>query len=170
MWTDAQAQGALSAFKHIGSFIVASRQAKADRAWQAYNNAMTRLQNAQNQNNITINENLLVERQIRESFNIDKSKYKTSAEVTVAAAAVGAEGNSVDLVLQEVSKNASNAQATLARDFETQALVLSQQREASNLQTEMQIDYTQIPKPNILRGLLDWGADFSTQLWGNKRL
>ncbi len=168
-WADWQIQGALGGFKAIGSFIQQQRQAKADKAWQAYNNKLVNLQNAQNQNNITVNENMAVERNVRERFQISQSEYKTTGEAVAAAGALGAEGNSVDLVLKDISRNAGRAMAASQNDFEYSMLSYSKQKEASSFQTAMQYDYTQIPSPNIATSLLSWGAD-TTSKWIDSKL
>jgi hypothetical protein len=169
MWTDLQVQGTLSLAKGVGSYVLASRQAKSDRAWQAYNNSLTRLQNAQNQNAISMNEGLAIERNTREKFNIDVSEYRTKASATVAAGAMGSEGNSVDAVLTDISRNATNARAAQEQDFQAQLLGFRQQSEASNLQTEMQQYYTHIPKPSIAGSLLGVTADVSNK-WIERKL
>lgn len=168
MWTDFQAQSFLGGIKAVGSYIVASRQARADRAWQKFNNTMTRLQDARNQNALTVNENMLVERSVRESFALSESAYKTQGAATAAAAAVGAEGNSVDRVMLDLQRNETRAQQALATDFEYQAMGIQQQREASHFQTEMQIDYKQIPKPNIAQSLLEFGGQTAVNWWESK--
>lgn len=168
MWTDFQLQAGLSGMKAVGSFIVKSRQYKSDKAWQQYNNKMTRLQNAQNQNNLTANEGMLIERTVREKHNIALSEYKTKASATVAAAAVGAEGNSVDMVLMDIGRNADRAEARIATDFRYSIESIRNQQDASNLQTEMQIDYTSLPKPNLASSLLDFGAQTGMRWWENQ--
>lgn len=164
-WVD---QSVLGGFKSVGSFITRSRQAKADKAWQRYNNALARMQNANNQNNITINQGLAAERLTRERFAVQTSSYQTQASAEVAAGAIGAEGNSVDLVMLDIRRNAERAQQQLTRGFEETILMTQEQRRASNLQTEMQIDYTQIPKPNIAQDLMQWGADSVGKWWESK--
>lgn len=169
-WANWQVQGAMTGIKEVGSFILKSRQAKSDRAWQKYNNAMTRIQNATNQNALTANEGMLVERTVRERFNTDLSAYKTKASGVVAAAAVGAEGNSVERVLAEVEHNRARAQSGITTDLNYQQQGIAQQRASSNMQTEMQIDYTQIPKPNFASSLLDWGANTTMKWWESKKI
>lgn len=167
-WADWQIQGALGGMKAVGSFILRSRQAKADRAWQAYNNALTRMQNAQNQNAITMNETLLAERNVRAKYAVQQSSYATQGQAEMAAAAIGAEGNNVQRVLLQIKKNESRELAALDRDFDAQALQLAEQRNASDLQTEMQIDYRQIPKPNIASDLLNLAGDTGMKWWESK--
>lgn len=168
MWSDWAVQGTLGGMKTLGSFILRSRQAKADKAWQKYNNALTRMQNAQNQNAITINEGLLVERRVRAEFAVRQSAYQTEGQAEMAAAAIGAEGNNVERVLLQIKKNESRELANIAGDFDAQALQLAEQRVASNFQTEMQIDRTQIPKPNIASDLLTSFGDVSMKFWESK--
>lgn len=167
-WSDIQVTGLLGLGKGIGSYIVQSRQAKSDKKWKAYNNKMTQLQNAVNQDNITINENMAVERNVREQYALRLSAYKTNASATVAAAAVGAEGNSVDRVMADLARNESRAQTALARDFKFQMQGFSAQRDSSRMQTAMQMDYTQIPKPNLAATLLETSADTVSKWWESK--
>lgn len=167
-WSDIQVTGLLGLGKGIGSYIVQARQAKSDKKWKAYNNKMTQLQNAVNQDNITINENMAVERNVREQYALRLSAYKTNASATVAAAAVGAEGNSVDRVMADLARNESRAQTTLARDFKFQMQGFNAQRDSSRMQTAMQMDYTQIPKPNLAATLLETSADAASKWWESK--
>jgi hypothetical protein len=158
-WADWEVQGVLGGFKAVGGFIQQSRAAASQKAWQKYNNALTQMQNAQNQNNITANEGMAVERNVRDRYAITQSEYKTQGQAIAASGAVGAEGNSVDLVLKEVSRNAQRAQDQLANDFDYSMLGYANQRQASDLQTQMQLDHTQIPSPNLATSLLSWGSD-----------
>lgn len=159
MWTDIGVQGALSGFKAIGGYITAKRQAKADKAWQEYNNKLTRMQDALNQNALTTNENILRERVARDKYNVEVSKYRTQAESEVASAAIGAEGNSVDLAMLEISQNAARAQHEIEVDADYQFMGYQQQRTSSRMQTEMQLDYKQIVKPSIASAVFGWGAE-----------
>lgn len=168
MWADWQGQAALGGFKAVGSYILRSRQAKADKLWQKYNNAMTNMQNAQNQNNITINENLLAERQVRAKYAVEQSAYQTEGSAEMAAAVIGAEGNSVNRTLAQIQKNATREQNMLDRDFEIQGQQLAEQRMASDFQTEMQLDRKQIPTPNIASDLLNFAGDTGMKWWSSK--
>ncbi len=136
------------------NFITATRDAKNQRAWQAYNNALVNLQNAQNQNALTANEGMAIERSSEAEFAIRKSEYMTKASTEVAAAAAGTTGRSVDLVLFQVGRNAAEASAKRAQDLEYQLLGFQQQRDSSNLQTAMQIDHATIPGPNAADAVL----------------
>lgn len=168
MWSDFGVQAALSGFKAIGSYVAASRQAKSDRAWQEYNNKMTALQNAQNQNNLTQNEGMLIERQTREQYAVRVSEYKTQASATVAAAAVGSEGNSVDMVMVDIARNAARASSELTTDFNYQIQGIRNQQQQSALQMEMQFDRRSIPSPSIATTLLGTAADIGTTWYKQK--
>jgi len=168
MWANWETQGALSAFKAVGSFVIASQQAKSDRAWQKYNNQMTRLQNANNQNNLTENEGMLAERTAREAYNLRVSEYKTSASADVAAGATGTEGNSVNLVMQDIKNNAANAQHALLTDYNYSVESIRNQQAQSNLQTELQLDKKSIPSPSIASSLLGAAGDIGSEFINSK--
>jgi len=168
MWANWQTQGALSVVKTVGSYIAASRQASSDRAWQKYNNQMTRLQNANNQNNLTENENMLIERTSREAYNIRVSEYKTEASADVASGAIGAEGNSVNLVMKDIQRNAAKAHSALTTDFNYSVESIRNQQEQSAFQTELQLDKKSIPSPSIATSLLGSVADVTSEYLGSK--
>ena len=167
-YADWQVQGALGGMKAIGSYFLKARQAKADKAWQKYNNALVRIQGAQNQNSITVNEGLLTERTIRAEFAVRQSSYVTQGSAEMAAAAVGAEGNNVERVLAQIKKNETRELSNIQRDRREQALGFAEQRRNSELQTEMAIDRTQIPRPNIVADLLTLAGDTGMKYWEGK--
>lgn len=147
-WGSLLLAGAPKAIGQIGSFITAGLEAKTQKRWQAYNNALVRLQNAQNQNAITTNEGMIIERSAEQEYAIRKSEYMTKASTEVSAAASGTTGRSVNAVLFDVGRNAAEASRKREQDLQYQLLGTQQQRESSNMQTEMQQDYTRIPKPS----------------------
>lgn len=147
-WGSVFMRGLPGAVGSLVGYITASQDAKQQRKWQAYNNALVRLQNAQNQNAITTNEGMATERASEAEYAIRKSEYITKGSAEVSAAATGTIGRSVDLVLFDIGRNAAKASADKARDLGYQMLGFQQQRESSNLQTEMNIDRASIPGPN----------------------
>lgn len=169
-WSQWQVNGAVGGMQAIGNYIVQRRQAKSDLAWQKYNNTMTRLQGAINQNNINTNQNMAVERQVRETYNLRLAKYQTESKAEVASAALGAEGNSVDMVMRDINMNEARMQEQMRTDMNYQMVGFNNQRQSSAMQTEMQIDYTQIPKPSLAQSLLDWGAKTSIGWWESNKL
>lgn len=165
-WADMALDGTLSLAQNVGSFIIASKQRKLQKKWQDYNNKLTRLQNAQNQNALTTNAGMAVERSAEQSFQIEKSEYITTGQAEAAAAASGTTGRSVNLVLGEISRNAASAQARRAQDLTYELMGIDEQKKASQFNTEMQIDHTTIPSASPASALLGFTSDMVTS-WKN---
>lgn len=158
-WSDQQGQYALAGASQVIGYLAAAKKAAADRKWQEYNNKMTRLANAQNQNSITANEILTRKRNALEEFNIRLSGDATKAKIEAQAAATGTTGRSVEAALFDVSRNTANASARREMDWEVQQMQFNQNRQSSQLQTDTQIDYATIPSPNPASYLLGFAAD-----------
>ena len=166
-WGNVFLKGAPQVIGTVANFITAARDAKTDRKWQAYNNALVRLQNAQNQNALTVNEGMAVERSSEAEYAIRKSQYITEASTEVSAAASGTIGRSVDMVLFQVGRDAADASSKRQQDLEYQLLGIQQQRESSNLQTEMQIDHQSIPGPNAADAILGLTTNLG-KIWNSE--
>lgn len=145
---------ALNGIQSVGSYILASREAKNKRAWQKYNNTMVSLQAGQNQNTLTDNENMARERSQEEAFLIRRSEYITKASAEVAAAATGTTGRSVNMVLFDVGRNAAIADRDRSRDLQLQYLGIDNSRRNVELQAKMSMDLTDIPNPNPFSAFL----------------
>jgi hypothetical protein len=161
MWADLALSGATSALKQGLGYAAASAKAKADRQWQAYKNAMTKLANANNQNAITTNEVLLEERVANQRFNIERSAYITTGQAEASAAATGTSGRSVDMLVFDIERNASMHQANITSDLEAQYIQHDEQRKNSAFQAAMQQDYTYIPSPMAATYVLGFGTDLT---------
>lgn len=157
-------QGVASVLTQYGSHVAASKKAEQDRLWQAYNNKMTRLQNSMNQNSLTTNENLARERREVQKMQIQRSEMATTASAEVSAAAAGTTGRSVDMVLNQIARNAATARGNLEQDAKNQEMQIDNQRMQSNFSTEMQIDYKRIPDPDPATMLLGITSDLG-KLW-----
>lgn len=145
---------AIGGVKSFGSFIVAAREAKNRRKWQAYNNAMVNIQAGQNQNALTINENMLRERSAEEAFLIRRSEYITKASAEVAAAATGTTGRSVQMVMFDIGRNAAVADRDRQRDLDLQLLQIDESRKQVQLQAKMSMDLSDNPGPNPFSAML----------------
>lgn len=156
--------GTGSILTNIGSYITASKKAESDRKWQDYTNKMTRLINAQNQNSLTTNENMMHERQQVSRMNVAKSEYSTEASAEVAAAATGTVGRSVNMVLFDIARNAAGARSRIDRDENFQEAQIDNQRQQSEMQTAQQIDTRYIPDPNPATAMLGIASDMG-KLW-----
>ncbi|QOE32160.1 virion-associated protein [Rhizobium phage Paso] len=152
-------QAGLKASDGITSFITAKRDAKYRQQLQDYNNAMTRLANAQNQNAITTNQNAAIERSVMEQFNIERSRYTTIAQAEVSAAASDTAGRSVNQTLYQVERSAEEADSNRMADLEMQLAGFQQQRLNSSMQANQQIDYSFIPSPNPVTSMLGIATD-----------
>jgi hypothetical protein len=69
------------------------------------------------------------------------------------------------MVMMDISRNATKRQAQIVTDFEYSIQGIRNQQAQSDIQTESQIDYTTLPKPNIANSLLDWGASTGMRWW-----
>ena len=152
-------QAGLSVAQGLTGFIQSSREAKYRRKLQEYNNAMTRLANAQNQNAITLNQNMAVERSLAQQFQIERSEYVTIGEAEVSAAAAGTAGRSVNQTLYQVQRSADEAESNRQSDLEAQLAGFQQQRLNSAMQAAQQIDYSFIPSPNPVSSMLGIATD-----------
>jgi hypothetical protein len=145
MWSSQQlGQAGASLASSIGGFIAQSIQAKSDAAWARYNNAMLLIQNGMNQNVITTNENIKREQMLQKRFAIEKSKYVTTSSAEVVAAATGTIGRSVNAVLFDVQRNATQAQQQNNREFEYVKVSDDQERVASTLHTNLSMDLSKM--------------------------
>ena len=150
--------GLFQGFQAIGSFIAAGKKAESDRQWQEYNNKMTRLQDAQNQNALTTNENMRKERKHAQLMQVQKSETATKASAEVSAAATGTIGRSVNMVLFDIGRNAANARTAIEKDDKQQDAQTDNQRMQSAMQTELQLDLRHIPGPSPATLMLGIGG------------
>jgi hypothetical protein len=168
MWSDLALSGGLALLRTGMSYSQASEDAKSKQAWQSYKNTMTQLSNANNQNILTTNANIARDSSSEQAFQISRSEYLTTAQAEVSAAASGVGGRSVNDVLFDVERNASSAQAARQRDLNSQYLQIDNQRQQSNFQTAMQMDYSPIPQPNPATYMLNFASDV-TKLYQSSR-
>lgn len=163
-WSDFGAEAGFSFLKTGLSFIAARKEAKAAKAWQAWKNAMVRMQGAQNQNVVTLNRAMTREASAEQAFAIDRSGYETSATTTVAAASVGVTGRSVDQVMMGVARNVAYAQQKRQDDLNQKLTGYDVERRQIAMQTELSVDHTPIPTPGFADFALGLSADLG-KLW-----
>lgn len=147
-------QAGMSVLNGISGFIQSSREAKYRKKLQEYNNAMTRLANAQNQNAITTNQNMAVERSLAQQFEIERSEYVTLGKAETAAAAADTAGRSVNQTLYQVQRSADEAESKRQADLQSQLAQYTQQRKNSALQQQQQLDFSYIPSPSPVTAML----------------
>jgi hypothetical protein len=148
----------------LGSYMAAQKKAEADRAWQDYNNRMTRMADAQNQNALTANENMLRERVHTMRKQIGMAEAATTASAEVAAAATGTTGRSVNMVLFDIERNAAGKREDLERDEKMQLMQIDNKRQQSAFSAQAQLDLRTIPDPNPASYILGLTSDLG-KLW-----
>lgn len=155
MWADIF----MSAGTNIGSYFAARNKAKADRQWQKYNNAMTRIQDGQNQNALTTNELLARRRHKQQAVQIQKSEFSTKASVEVSAAAAGTVGKTVNMMLFDVTRTANEAQNRNDQELDDTFMQINHQRQQSAMGAQMNLDLRSIPSPSPLTYALGFAGD-----------
>lgn len=147
-----------SALKSFGGFLKASRDAKAQRAWDAYNNRMVGIQAARSNNAITENVAQNREQHAQNKVNIQISRLMASAQVKAGAAAAGVAGGSVDATLFDVGRNAGHKQSQELDSFENALLATDMQRKNVSMQRSMSMKPL-TPKPSVFGMLANVGVD-----------
>lgn len=146
MWMALAATG-LNFLSANESYKADKAQAKAQRAWQAYSNTMTRLSDSVNQNAVTTNQLMAQDAFASQALDLRKESFITQAKVETAAAAAGVKGRSVTQTMFSVQRNAANREAERAQQFQNTMLAFDQQRQNSTMTAAMNMDYSYIPKP-----------------------
>jgi hypothetical protein len=159
MWAVQALQMAVSGVKHLTAYNEKKEQTLLDRKWQAYNNAMVKIQDAGNQNALTTNENLAREQAAMKRFAMKKSAYQTKATAEVAAAATGTGGRSVDMTLWDIGRNEAWAIDAVEKDLSVQFLQIDNQREGSAMQAKLGTDFRGLPMPNPATYMLGFATD-----------
>lgn len=159
---------AMNVIQGFAGYNAASAQAKAKEKWQAYQNTMLQLSNAQSQNAITDNEIMAQQAFADQGIGIQKSNILTSAKAEVSAAAAGVKGRSVDQAMLDINRNAAAAERQRQIDFANSNLAFTAQRAQSSMSAAMQQDYSYIPKPKLGSYLLEAAADTYSFAKGDK--
>lgn len=152
-------QFGMTALKGVTGYIQSAREASYKQKIKEYNNQMVRLADANNQNAITTNQNLAVERSTRTAFAIERSHYATTGKAEVAAAASGTAGRSVNQTMFQIDRSAAEAEASRKSDLDAQLAGFSQQRLNSNMQARQATDISFIPQPNPAATMLGLTGD-----------
>lgn len=146
MWMALAAAG-LNFLSANESYKADKAQAKAQRAWQAYSNTMTRLSDAVNQNSITTNQLMAQDTFASQALELRKESFITQAKVETAAASAGVKGRSVTQTMFGVQRNAAQRESERAIQFQNTMLGFDAQRQNSTMTAAMNMDYSYIPKP-----------------------
>lgn len=135
-------------------FLGAKREAATRRAWQEYNNKLTYLSNAMNQNAITENEILAQQAAADQALINKRGSIQAEGATEVSAAAAGVAGNSVNQALVDVARTSAMVESRRQIQYNNALLAFDQQRKQSSFSAFMQQDRSVIPEPNIGTALL----------------
>lgn len=124
----------------IGNFIVQSKMAQSKKEWQEYNNAMLRLQDAQNQNALTSNAAMAIEAGVTNKVHLQRALAKSKGKAEANAAAAGAGGVSVESVLKGLTRNALHQELSTTVNTERELASIEYKRYQSAMGAELQID------------------------------
>ncbi len=131
---------------------------KAARALQAYNNAMTKLSDSINQNAITTNSILTLDASTAVGTEIRKNAISTQAQIETSAAAADVKGRSVNQAMFDVMRNGANREFERQQNLRNSFLAFDQERLNSRMASNMQQDYSYLPKPNFASYMLNAAA------------
>ena len=151
----AQALGA------IGSYRADKARAKAQKAMQEYRNKMTNIANAINQNAITQNTTLAIQQSAKQAVHMRRDELSTLGSTSVAAAAAGVRGRSVNSTLLNVQRQAGLSEKQRSDDLQQYFLQARQQRLSSSLSAVQNQDLSYIPKPSLGSYLLKAAGNIS---------
>ena len=138
-------------------FMQASKQAKYQKKMQRYRNGMLNIANAMNQNSITTNTSLQIQQSAKQAVAVRKGELSTLGSASVAAAAAGVRGNSVNSTLVNLQRNAGLMEKQRKDDLDQYFLQTRQQRMQSTLSAVQGTDVSYIPKPSLGAYILKGG-------------
>lgn len=144
----------LSILGQTDDYAMASAKAKVQKQMQDYNNKMARLSDAMNQNAITTNVSLAIQRSAMESESIQRQGRAEVGSVISQAGATGTTGTSVTLAKQAVQAAEAGAQYQRELALRDTFLATDQQRRASTFAADLQQDYSPIEKPSATKAFV----------------
>lgn len=153
----------LSAFM---SYEADKAEAKARRAWQAYQNKMVQLSAGLQQDALTTNQIFAMDALTQQGFQADRQTMDTLGSTEVAAAAAGVKGKSVNLAMRDVMRTAGMRQAERQEAFKNTMLGFETQRRQVAMSAAMQKEYSYIPKPKMASYLLQAGMKSISMVGG----
>lgn len=158
-WWMFAAQMGMSLLQQGSSYGAAAAEARARRKLQEYNNKMSRISDALNQNAITTNVTKAIQASSRAAIALQDQVREITAAADVQAASTGTVGRSVDMVMNEISRGAAQQEYTRQEDLKAYFLQADQQRKQSALSAKLNQDNSYIPKPSAASALFNVGMD-----------
>lgn len=148
------ASAGLSILGQMDDYAMSSAKAKVQKQMQAYSNKMARLSDAMNQNAITTNVTLAIQRSAMESESIQRQGRAAVGSVISQAGATGTTGASVTLAKQAVQAAEAGAQYQRELALRDTFIATDQQRRASTFAADLQQDYSPIEKPSATKAFV----------------
>lgn len=139
-WLDFGLSAGMDLLKAGMGYMQAKQQADSDKAWARYHNALIRLQTSENLNNISEQREMNREASLKQGMQIKQAQYTTEASATVAAAAAGVQGRSVDQTMNQIDTNAAEAESNRLRQLQWQNNAFESQRRATVLQAQASME------------------------------
>jgi len=143
------AQMGLSFATGVADFINAGTEAKMAKALQDYRNTMQALSAARSYNAVTVNEVRTRDQLVQNDQFLQKTAMKDQAAATVAAAAAGVAGNSVDMAMRDLQASAGRASWAQRRQANQALSEMGAQRTSIAIAQISNKDIQVIPKPSV---------------------
>lgn len=143
----------------LTNFLVAGEQQRLAKENQRHRNAVTGISSSLQRNATTLQEIDTREADRRQDQSIQLAALQQTGQATVAAAAAGVAGGSVQSVMRGLKRSALNAQFARIENTENAFQELGQQRTNINVSQIFQTDTTVLPKPSLSALLLSVGTN-----------
>jgi hypothetical protein len=157
---------ALTAAQAVSQYGADKATAKANKAYQAYKNAMARISDATTQNVITENQIATNQAYGDQAVGIKQQNLLSVAQSEVSAAAAGVKGRSVNQVQLDINRSAALAERQRQNDMTNSNLSFAGQRQQSAQSAANAQDYSFIPTPKLGSYLLKAGMSYAASPQG----
>lgn len=162
MWF-AAAQTGTTVLSALSGYKAQKAQYKVQKRLQEYRNKMTRITAALSQNAITDNVILTQKQAARKAVGLRREEMSTVGSATVAAAAAGVRGRSVNQTLVDVQRNYATQEFLRTSDLKDAFAQFDQQRLNTEVQATLSMDHSFIEKPSLGAALLKIGSSVAEQ-------
>ena len=153
------AQMGLAGLGAVSDYMAAADEAKIERRMQQYRNTLNRLSAERQISAINVNEDRARSSYAQNESIIQRTSIADKGRATVAAAASGVKGNSVDLQLRDLQGSADKASFFARRQFHQQMSDSGEQKKSVAIGATANQDLQIIPKPSVGAMLLGAGTN-----------
>ena len=153
------AQMGLAGLGAVTDYMAASDEAKIQRRMQQYRNTLNRLSAERQISAINTNEDRARSSYAQNESVIQRTSIADKGRATVAAAAAGVKGNSVDMQLRDLQGSADKASFFARRQFHQQMADSGEQKKSVAIGAVANQDLQVLPKPSVGAMLLGAGTN-----------